>query len=141
MTSHEFFQQVSNHPDLTWLGVKEDFEDLGDVVIVSESTRGIKTAIAITAVRDNDWETLEAVLTLKRPAKLMTHLTRVVGYYSRVSNWNRSKLAELRDRQRGNYSISEPPKKKKVMIPGIVGRKNAGAKSGSRTRMPEGAGV
>lgn len=32
-------------------------------------------------------------------------MTRVVGYYSRVNNWNRSKLAELQDRQRGNYSL------------------------------------
>lgn len=32
-------------------------------------------------------------------------LTRVVGYFSRVDNWNKSKKAELRDRQKGNYSV------------------------------------
>ena len=32
-------------------------------------------------------------------------VTRIVGYFSRVSNWNKSKLAELRDRHRGNYSL------------------------------------
>jgi len=32
-------------------------------------------------------------------------VTRIVGYYSRVNNWNPSKLAELRDRRRGNYAI------------------------------------
>lgn len=32
-------------------------------------------------------------------------ITRIVGYYSRVNNWNPSKLAELRDRQKGNYKI------------------------------------
>jgi ribonucleoside-triphosphate reductase len=33
-------------------------------------------------------------------------MTRVVGYFSRVHNWNKSKLGELKDRQRGNYSIA-----------------------------------
>ena len=33
-------------------------------------------------------------------------LTRIVGYFSRVSNWNKSKLGELKDRQKGNYSVA-----------------------------------
>jgi ribonucleoside-triphosphate reductase len=32
-------------------------------------------------------------------------VTRIVGYFSRVSNWNKSKLGELKDRQHGNYKI------------------------------------
>ena len=28
-------------------------------------------------------------------------VTRIVGYYSRVSNWNKSKIGELKDRQAG----------------------------------------
>ena len=31
-------------------------------------------------------------------------ITRIVGYYSRVSNWNKSKIGELNDRHIGNYS-------------------------------------
>lgn len=37
-----------------------------------------------------------------------THLhgvTRIVGYYSRVSNWNKSKIGELNDRHMGRYSV------------------------------------
>jgi len=30
-------------------------------------------------------------------------VTRIVGYYSRTSNWNSSKLSELKDRRSGNY--------------------------------------
>lgn len=30
-------------------------------------------------------------------------VTRIVGYLSRINNWNSSKIAELRDRRRGNY--------------------------------------
>jgi ribonucleoside-triphosphate reductase len=32
-------------------------------------------------------------------------ITRIVGYFSRINNWNKSKLGELRDRHRGNYSL------------------------------------
>jgi ribonucleoside-triphosphate reductase len=32
-------------------------------------------------------------------------ITRLVGYFSRVDNWNKSKLGELADRKRGNYAI------------------------------------
>lgn len=30
-------------------------------------------------------------------------ITRIVGYYSRIQNWNSSKTAELADRRKGNY--------------------------------------
>lgn len=33
-------------------------------------------------------------------------VTRIVGYFSRISNWNRSKIGELKDRHQGNYSVS-----------------------------------
>ena len=34
-------------------------------------------------------------------------MSRVVGYYSIIENWNDSKKAELADRQKGSYSICE----------------------------------
>jgi len=36
-------------------------------------------------------------------------ITRVVGYFSRITNWNRSKLGELRDRRKGNYHLAVEP--------------------------------
>ena len=30
-------------------------------------------------------------------------MSRVVGYFSKIENWNKSKRAELRARQKGNY--------------------------------------
>lgn len=32
-------------------------------------------------------------------------LTRIVGYFSRIKNWNKSKLGELSDRRKGNYHV------------------------------------
>ncbi len=34
------------------------------------------------------------------------HMTRVVGYYSMTENWNPSKLGELEDRRKGDYSVT-----------------------------------
>jgi len=62
-------------------------------------------------VAENDWDILEAILTGQRQPLVLEHMTRIVGYYSKVKNWNRSKLGELRDRQAGNYRISEPVQK------------------------------
>jgi anaerobic ribonucleoside-triphosphate reductase len=32
-------------------------------------------------------------------------VSRIVGYFSRITNWNKSKLGELKDRHQGNYSV------------------------------------
>ena len=34
-------------------------------------------------------------------------ITRIVGYFSRMTNWNSSKLGELDDRRRGDYAVFE----------------------------------
>jgi len=34
-------------------------------------------------------------------------ITRIVGYYSRITNWNKSKIGELKDRHKGNYFLKE----------------------------------
>lgn len=34
-------------------------------------------------------------------------ITRIVGYYSRINNWNKSKLGELKARRQGSYTLSE----------------------------------
>lgn len=35
-------------------------------------------------------------------------ISRVVGYFSRIDNWNKSKQGELHDRRRGDYAIGGP---------------------------------
>ena len=50
-----------------------------------------------------------AVILGLREAKIMRHITRIVGYYSELQNWNPSKIAELADRHRGVYSLPEVP--------------------------------
>ncbi len=50
------------------------------------------------------------VLCSERAPNIMTWVARIVGYYSQIKNesgwgWNRSKLAELADRHKGNYTV------------------------------------
>ncbi|GAF98113.1 unnamed protein product, partial [marine sediment metagenome] len=47
------------------------------------------------------------VINLDRKGCVLDGVTRIVGYYSRTANWNKSKIGELRDRQKGNYT-SDP---------------------------------
>ena len=138
MDGREFYQQIDKHPHLEWLGVKDDYEDLGEVVIIADTANDRKYALTGRSILDTDWAQLEAVLTSQREALIMVGVSRIVGYFSRIKNWNRSKVAELRDRQKGDYTPPEPPKKKKVMVPGEVGRKSAGAEERTRTSTPVG---
>jgi hypothetical protein len=110
MDGTEFYRRVDKHPDLEWRGVREvpgsnDCEVIvlyvgpGDVVDPCMILR-------LHSILECSWEDLVGVLTFQRPARLMIHLTRIVGYFSRVNNWNRSKLAELRERHEGDYAVT-----------------------------------
>jgi hypothetical protein len=57
----------------------------------------------------------EAALAKMTPAQLtrvvtngrdVTQVTRIVGYFSHVQNWNKSKIGELKDRHKGCYSVA-----------------------------------
>ena len=54
------------------------------------------------AVLSNEFNTLWNHVVQERDVK---HMTRVVGYYSRIENWNNSKRGELKARQAGNYRL------------------------------------
>jgi ribonucleoside-triphosphate reductase len=34
-------------------------------------------------------------------------LSRIVGYFSRINNWNKSKKAEFKARQKGDYEVTD----------------------------------
>lgn len=117
MQGRDFYDRVEEHAELEWLGAREtaargaswapESDSGGGEVLVRHVKTDLKYALSLGAIGEHPWEELEAVLTGSRTARIMTHLTRIVGYYSRVKNWNRSKLAELRDRHLGAYSLPE----------------------------------
>lgn len=97
----EFYKRVEEHPELAGVHVDSEF------VIVECVPKKIKTKIDLVTIENNSWCDLELVLVCEREALQLKHMTRVVGYYSLVQNWNKSKVGERNDRQKGNYAIKE----------------------------------
>lgn len=109
MGGREFFEKVQQHDDLDWLGVHEGGTPSGDSVCVRHRPTEADWELPVAELLAEDWEWLESVLTGKRQPELLSHLTRIVGYYSRVKDWNPSKVSELRDRGKvpGAYTVPE----------------------------------
>lgn len=73
-------------------------------VIVLNDKTGEKYKVPLTTIVQSQWQDLKRVFD-GGEAQVLEHVTRIVGYFSKVENWNKSKLGELRDRQQGNYKI------------------------------------
>lgn len=99
----DFYEKVEAHPDL--IGETVDKNAKHPTVVVRHKQSGLCTCLPIAAIKEADWGIIEEVLTCKREPVVLQHMTRVVGYFSRIDNWNKSKIGELRDRQHGNYAI------------------------------------
>jgi len=65
---------------------------------------GTKVHVTEEAIEANKWERLDRGVV---QGKDVYHVTRIVGYYSRIHNWNKSKLGELADRHRGEYIVKQ----------------------------------
>ena len=100
----EFYNKIEEHPDLN--GVITCIEIKGvDCMAIGCISRGDMVIVPIDSVESAEWELFRDVLLgIKDPIQIY-HMTRVVGYYSRVDNWNSSKIGELKDRHKGNYEI------------------------------------
>lgn len=102
----QFFEQIEQHPALQGVAIEPERQDCGAGVIVKFNRNDLMTRLPVAAIEAAEWPVLEEVLTGKREPQVLQHMTRVVGYFSRVENWNKSKVGELKDRQKGNYSVA-----------------------------------
>ena len=102
MELSEFYDNVEAHESLQGNGI--DHRD-GGTAHVKHIPSGLSTTLPLGAIKAARWKDIEEVLVCKREPDVLRSITRVVGYYSRVDNWNTSKLGELKDRQNGNYNI------------------------------------
>jgi hypothetical protein len=73
-----------------------------DCLIVINTMDGCKYKILTDSILKYAWSDIKRVLD-GGEAKVLDQITRIVGYYSKVSNWNKSKLGELKDRRNGDY--------------------------------------
>jgi len=105
MNGHTFLENVQAHPSLH-LG-RGPRDDRVYVVYLGPDDARVGWELEPETIRAHPWETLCAVLTGRRRPDVMSHIARIVGYYSNMRNWNPSKLAEARDRARGEYEVPE----------------------------------
>ena len=99
-----FYDNIEADESLTGVGV--DSSDENNIcVIVKHTMSGLTTKMPIDRIDDHEYEFLLSILVGEREPIVLQHMTRVVGYFSRVDNWNTSKLGELKDRQKGAYVI------------------------------------
>ncbi len=94
----DFFDAVEADSDIQGVGVDDD----GVLVRLDD----VKYSIPFDVIERADWSSLAHAIRTGE-GRLLHHMTRVVGYYSMVANWNKSKLGELKDRQVGDYALSE----------------------------------
>lgn len=59
--------------------------------------------VAYSEMDDLSWDTIYRFV---MDGRNVVHMTRVVGYFSKVQNWNPSKIGERKDRGQGNYEVA-----------------------------------
>ena len=95
----EFYNKIEESEEIEGMKIG------GGEFVVRHLPSGIVTALTPDCIYDNDWDTLAEIISVKREPQVLTHITRVCGYYSLAENWNKSKLGELADRHKGNYEV------------------------------------
>lgn len=94
MTHEELNVFLTNHPQVSWARDEE-----GNLLLRHDyfDAEHEKVKIEPAALAGITPAQLEAVLINGRD---VDHITRVTGYFSRVSGWNKGKQGELVDRKR-----------------------------------------
>ncbi len=108
MQIEKFYDRIQDHPRLACKGFVEGKQIDDDYLIIQDRQTGDTFKVLVETILAGEWDTLEQILTGRREALVLEHMTRIVGYFSKVKNWNKSKLGELRDRQAGDYRIDKP---------------------------------
>jgi hypothetical protein len=96
--------------------VCEDTKDGKDILVVENSNVAkhidghqcevdLAEIFAKTTDEASAQEFVDVIDTTRAPI-VLEGVTRIVGYYSRVNNWNKSKIGELRDRNQQNYALA-----------------------------------
>lgn len=82
-----------------WLDANEEWdytEDGKGLIIMWQEGRSM-THVEWHAIEANTLDTITAAC---KQGKDVDHITRVTGYFSRTSGWNKGKAGELKDRHR-----------------------------------------
>lgn len=83
----------------SWIAESDDWDYAEDErgLFIRNMRLDTVTHCTFDAIERSDLGAIRAACTQGRD---VDHITRVTGYFSKVSGWNRGKAAELRDRSR-----------------------------------------
>ncbi len=99
MQKQEFVAYLSQNPEQFVFEEKEQ-EGVPGLLVENRSFQ-TKTFFSEDTISAG---TLSPLLTATHQGKNIEHITRVTGYFSKVSGWNKGKVAELIDRKRTDIS-------------------------------------
>jgi len=102
----DFFDQIERDEILEGMDVVLGERSGLDAVVVRDTSTGSKTRLLVKAIAQHEWDELRPVILGQRDSHPLYHVTRIVGYFSRIENWNKSKIGELADRRVGDYRVS-----------------------------------
>jgi len=116
-SSLELFETaIDARENLEIIRYEERKDGSGDLLVIKNSNihediEGHETTVEVTEIfaKAKDEKSAQAfvdVINNDRKGVVLHGITRIVGYYSRVNNWNKSKVGELRDRNQQNYALS-----------------------------------
>jgi hypothetical protein len=98
MTLNNFKNNIELDDNLKLIAEKKQY------FIIFNSILDKKFKVPFTTIENSDFENILAVLNGRDPF-VIDGITRICGYMSKISNWNKSKLGELKARRKGNYSL------------------------------------
>lgn len=113
MDLQDFRDKVGENPALEIDTVKA-MEAKDDFILITNKPNKQRFKVTFAAVEQHDWPLLEAVFVGSRDPAILVHISRPVGYYSRIENWNKSLIGQLKDRHAGQYTIPEDLKWRKL---------------------------
>lgn len=106
MRNEQFLEIIEQHDELDIV----DTNDETRIYTIVNSNTQRWYALEKDAIPKLAVEELTKLFEGKREVQMLFGFARVVGYYSSMVNWNRSKLGEAKDRRVGTYFIPEEQK-------------------------------
>jgi len=105
MEMAKFISTIDEHKVLEGIGIDQGNDSVSPGVVIGNNEMNVSIRIPIEAIEKAEWKDIEDVLLCKREPAVLQHTTRVVGYFSRIENWNKSKQGEHKDRKKGEYKV------------------------------------
>jgi len=99
MNIKRFYELVEDNESLTGVGITN-----GSVVVHNKKYK-LTFGVPIVVIKNCDEKELIDVITCKRSNSPLIYMSRVVGYFSSIKDWNPSKVSEWHDRRKGGYAI------------------------------------